>query len=381
MAASAEKFTDSILVVDDYEVNRDLLLRRLTIEGYETLGAENGEQALALIAKREFDLILLDVMMPGIDGFDVLATVRQDHTLAELPVILVTARDDSEDVVRGLELGANDYVTKPIDMSVLLARVATQLTLRRLKKERDELTKLKDEFLSIATHELKTPLTKVLGFSVLAAKKIPPGTMMDDRTHSMIRRIRDGARQMHKIVEEFLDLQAMEEGQLQLVKKMLDLNELAGQSAQSNEEYAKSRQLELNCEFDPNLPPVLADEDRIAQVVENLLDEAIRFGPPSTAIQLKTCAKGECVVVEISDCGPCLGEEEMMKVFTKFSELHRQAAGGEKGAGWGMAICKELVESHGGEIGVTNNPGQGTTFWFTLPLEGASEGASADASS
>src|SRR5258708_3199626 len=167
-----------LLVVDDNEMNRDMLSRRLKREGYTVTLAEDGNQAMELIKSQKFDLILLDIMMPGLSGFDMLPMIRETHSLADLPIIMATAKDESVDIVEGLKLGANDYVTKPIDFPVLLARLQIHLKLKALAQ-------LKDEFLRIASHDLKNPLSTILMSAHIVRDKVPPGTEMPEQIHNV----------------------------------------------------------------------------------------------------------------------------------------------------------------------------------------------------
>jgi len=174
--------TGRLLVVDDNDLNREMLSRRLTRKGFEVEMAEGGRRALELIDSENYDLVLLDIMMPEVTGIDVLESVRKRFSPAELPVIMATAKTQSEDVVSALTLGANDYVTKPIDFSVLLARIDTHLKLKHLFK-------LKDEFLGMASHDLKNPLFVIVCQAYLIASKVPVGSVMSEEAMDMVNRI------------------------------------------------------------------------------------------------------------------------------------------------------------------------------------------------
>src|SRR5258708_5055842 len=209
-----------LLVVDDNEMNRDMLSRRLTREGYTVLVAEDGQQALDMIKDQKFDLIVLDIMMPGLSGFEMLPIIRETHSLADLPIIMATAKDESVDIVEGLKLGANDYVTKPIDFPVLLARLQIHLKLKALAQ-------LKDEFLRIASHELKNPLSTILMSAHIVRDKVPPGTEMPEQLDNMLTFIVRRGDEMQRIIRDFLDFQAMEDGNLALELKMRSVNDMS----------------------------------------------------------------------------------------------------------------------------------------------------------
>jgi signal transduction histidine kinase len=351
-----------LLIVDDNEMNREVLVRRLTKQGYACVEAAGGREALDLIAVERFDVALFDIMMPEVSGLDALAKVRETHSLADLPVIMVTAKTQRDDVVAALELGANDYVTKPIDFPVLLARVKTHLELHRLSA-------LKDEFLAIASHDLKNPLTEVLGVASLVEALVPPGTPMPEKLHALVGSMKKSARRMQTIIEDFLDFQALEGGSLALHKEAVDLRAVAQEVVDANATYAAHKQVRLHLEAaDVRLQ---ADAGRLTQVVQNLVDNALKYGLPEGDAYVRVGQVDGQARVEVQDCGPGLREEDLGRVFDKYVRVGSLPTGGEKSSGLGLNICKQLVELHGGQIGVHNNAGGGATFWFTLPLEPA----------
>jgi len=353
--------TGRLLVVDDNEMNRDLLSRRLGREGYTVEVAEDGYIALGMIQTGRFDLILLDIMMPGLSGIDMLPIIRQSYSIAELPVIMATAKDQSDDIVEGLRLGANDYVTKPIDLPVLLARIQTQLKLKYLSQ-------LKDEFLRIASHDLKNPLSTVLMAAHILRERVPPGSLMQEQFYEMLYFIVKHSEEMQRIIRDFLDFQAASDGKLTLSLSAIQLNDLAHDLIADNTSYALSKNIRLTSDLDPDSMPVTCDEARIRQVAQNLLGNAIKFCPPDAQVVVRTFSSGQWVQFEVRDSGPGLTLEDMEHVFTKYARLSNKPTGDEKSSGLGLAICKQMIELHGGHIGVRNNPDQGATFWFILPI-------------
>jgi two-component system sensor histidine kinase/response regulator len=352
-----------LLVADDNEMNRDMLSRRLEREGYRVGIAEDGNRALEMIRDEHFDLILLDVMMPGLTGFEVLQLIREKQTLAELPVIMATARDADDDIVTGFKLGANDYVTKPINFPVLLARVRTQLQLKAL-------TQLKDQFLQMASHDLKNPLGNVLMSAYLVLQEVSPGESMTDEMHEILGIIVSQSKTMQRMIVDFLDFQALQDGRLQLELRSASLNQLVRNVAEENAGYAQSKSIEIQLELDEQLPEIMADEARIRQVVQNFVGNAIKFCPENAIVVMRTRAQEDTAIVEVSDSGPGLTEADLAKVFVKYARLSNKPTGGEKSSGLGLSICKQMVELHGGAIGAYNNPDRGATFWFSLGYSG-----------
>jgi signal transduction histidine kinase len=350
-----------LLVVDDNEMNRDMLARRLQREGYTVTAADSGYRALELLKTEDFDLIVLDVMMPGLNGYQALQIIRETHSIADLPVILATAKDQSEDVIEGLRLGANDYVTKPIDFPVLMARLQTHLQLKQLAQ-------LKDEFLRIASHDLKSPLSSILMSAHIILEYVPPGTVMTEENYELLTFIVRRSEEMQRIVTDFLDFQAMADGKLSLDIRPADLSQIAQSVADGNQEYAHAKSIALKTKLSGPLPQINVDTARIAQVAQNLIGNAIKFGPTGTEVLVHTFAEDEAVVLEVSDSGPGLTDDDFSKIFVKYARLSNKPTGGEKSSGLGLAICKQIIDLHGGKIGVRNNASKGATFWFSLPV-------------
>ncbi len=353
--------TGRLLVVDDNDLNREMLTRRLSRKGFQVEMADGGRRALELIESDSFDLVLLDIMMPEITGMEVLETVRKRFSPAELPVIMATAKTQSEDVVSALTLGANDYVTKPIDFSVLLARIDTHLKLK-------ELFKLKDEFLGMASHDLKNPLFVIVCQAYLIANKVPVGSVMSEEAMDMVNRIAQHSKNMQKIIADFLDFQAVEDGHIKLNPEQIDMNELGRKVVENYQPYAAEKRINLtfagSCTDKSAL--TVGDPARLEQVIQNLVGNALKFNPPEGQVQVSIGCGGDMVRFIVRDHGPGLSETDLEKVFVHMGKLSRKPTGPESSSGLGLAICKKLIDLHDGEIGAENNPEGGACFWFAL---------------
>ncbi len=353
----------SLLIVDDNPDNLDMLSRRLVRQGYKVELAEGGGVALELIKTGRYDLVLLDVMMPDISGLEVLTIIRKTYSIADLPIIMATAKNQSGDVIEALKLGANDYITKPIDFPVLLARLQTHLNLKYLSQ-------LKDEFLRIASHDLKNPLWSVRTAAQMVEELLPLGAPMTEQAAKMLSMVSKQTYEMQRIIEDFLDFQAAEDGQLNLTLAPTDLNEIAHQVVEINLDYAHKKGTDLTLDLNQALPSIRADAARLTQVIQNFVGNAIKFSPKGSAPPLvRTRLDDNSLVLEVIDSGPGLKEEDLTKVFGKYARLSNRPTGGEKSSGLGLAICKQMIELHGGQVGVHNNPERGATFWFRLPLK------------
>ena len=350
-----------LLVVDDNDLNREMLSRRLQRRGFEVVMAADGYEAMQQVDNDQFDLILLDILMPGISGLEVLETLRKRYSPAELPIIMATAKTQSEDVVAALSLGANDYVTKPIDFSVLLARVDTHLKLKNLFK-------LKDDFLSMASHDLKNPLFVIVCQAYLIASKVPVGETMTEEAMEMLNKIGLHSKNMQKIIADFLDFQAVEDGHLKLNHESLDLAELGRRVVENFQPYAAEKQIELTFE---NCTPeeeslILGDPGRLEQVVQNLVGNALKFIPAEGRVVVEVHCRSRKIDLIVKDTGPGLSPQDLERVFVQFGKLSRRPTGNESSSGLGLAICKKLIDLHEGEIGARNNPEGGACFWFSL---------------
>jgi len=371
----------TILLVDDTSDNIALLT--LLLRGtYKTKVATNGPRALEVAqAESPPDLILLDIMMPDMDGFEVCRRMKESDTLRDIPIIFLSALTETTDKVKAFNAGGVDYITKPFQGEEVRARVSTHLKIRRLQAELEEqnrkiqesydklsqLTAQKDEFIRIASHDLKNPLMCVLGFATIIEETLKSGGGIDESTQSFVSKIVESAQLMQKIIEDFLDFNALEDGQLRLNFEPMELNQTAVKAVEQNQAYADSKSIPISLELAESLPVVSADANRIRQVVENLVSNAIKFSTAGSPVIVRTRAAEEGVTTEVIDSGPGLSDEDMGKLFVKYAKLSNKPTGGEKSSGLGLAICKQLIEMHGGRVGVRNNPEAGATFWFSLP--------------
>lgn len=353
--------TGRLLVVDDNELNREMLSRRLARRGFEVVTAADGHEALDKVDEEPYDLIILDIMMPGLTGLEVLEILRKRFTAPELPIIMATAKTQSEDIVSALSLGANDYVTKPIDFNVLLARVDTHLKLKNLFK-------LKDDFLSMASHDLKNPLFVIVCQAYLVASKVPVGSTMTEEAMEMIDKIAQHSKNMQKIIADFLDFQAVEDGHIKLNHEVVDLAGLGNRVVENFQPYAAEKEISLsfsNCSPEQKAN-ILGDPARLEQVVQNLVGNALKFNPAEGCVNVEVRCRSSKIDFIVRDRGPGLSQQDLERVFVQFGKLSRRPTGKESSSGLGLAICKKLIDLHEGEIGAENNPEGGACFWFSL---------------
>jgi two-component system sensor histidine kinase/response regulator len=352
----------SLLVVDDNEMNRNLMSLQLTRRGYQTDTAESGIQALNMMEEKDYDLILLDIMMPGMSGLEVLEIIRKKHTLISLPVIMVTADDLQESIVDALQRGANDYLIKPLSMPVTIARIKSQLTSK-------DLATLKDEFVRFASHDLKKPLIVIEDVVDTLIQECKAGQSTPEDIQDLLQLIKKTGENMEQIISGFLDTKKLQSADLAPDYKPAQLNELVEKSIQANANYARKKGVRLEEELDPDLPTVAVDEFRITQVLDNLIGNAMKFSPSDTTTTVRTRSDSQYVYAEVCDGGPGLTEEDMQKLFHKHAALSNRPTGGETSTGVGLHLSKQFIELHQGQIGARNNTTHGATFWFGVPIK------------
>ncbi len=371
------ELTGHILVVDDREEGAKIIALLLREEGYQVDIALRGEAALEKIYANPPDVVILDVMMPDINGMEVLRRLRADKQFAELPVIIVTALGDTTDIVKGIELGATDYLTKPPRFEVLLARVRTQIQLKQLQDQRREdletlqrLNILKDRFMQIAVHDLKNPLNNI----VVGLDLLPRYPTFDDEEeeaefNQVIAMMNTSTFTMRNLINDFLDLSAIQAGQLELQLSNTDMNKLVEEMVEQFTAYAHEKMLTVETTLDPDIPYIAVDKNRLGQVLSNLIGNAIKFSPPQSNIYVSTrwIRDGGWLRVEVADTGPGISKEAIETLFKQYTTTGNKPTGGERSSGLGLSIARDLVELHGGNIGVDSTFGDGSVFWFEIP--------------
>jgi two-component system sensor histidine kinase/response regulator len=359
-----------LLVVDDSEINRHLIQRMFEIQGYTTESAEDGKKALEALEKNTFDLVLLDVMMPEMDGLTALEHIRAQDAFNNLPVILISAMSDTRDVVRGLELGANDYLTKPIDMEIARARVKTQLTIKTLIDERnktinqlEETQKMREQFFRIASHDLKQPLTSLRVATVLlkelAAKDNEHITTIVDTMAMTI-----GS--MNEVVSEFLDFAALQTGYVDMKLKEVNSRDLMWDVVGQYNAIAYEKNIKIHMQ-ETNFN-VICDPARFAQVLGNVVSNAIKYSPVGSKVRLWTTTESEHLRIHVADQGKGIPPEEHINLFQPFGKLNNEPTAGESSHGLGLWIASHLIKLQNGDIGVNSPETGGAEFWVTIPL-------------
>jgi CheY-like chemotaxis protein len=359
-----------VLVVDDEPSNVELIVRRLGGNGYETLTASNGHDAIAIATKEQPDLILMDIMMPGLDGWQATRLLKGDPKTANIPVVFVTARDRPEDVAQGFEAGGIMYVNKPVEPVELFARVRNAIYMKRLqddlRNKNEDLKRLessRQELIGMLGHDIRNLANSVVAFLQLARM----GELTPDRPEfaQLLGLSEANIAEVLRMVNALLDVYKMEEGRLEAVAGVNKLADVVKRSFSQLIPEAMAKGIAL-VERIPEETTVFIDAGLIVRVLTNLVSNAIKHTPGGGSVTIDAePASADSVVVRVTDTGPGIPEADAAHVFDRFYQTDTGRSRG--GTGLGLAFCKLAVELHGGKIGVANGGQPGAIVEFTIP--------------
>jgi two-component system, sensor histidine kinase and response regulator len=360
-----------ILVVEDDRMNARIISSILRPEGFVTREAISGEAALEAFGEFNPDLVLLDVVLPGINGFETCRRLKATNTGTSVPVIFITAKNQPDDIVEGLEAGGVDYVVKPFQPRETIARIRTHLHVRSLMEQQvrliDELSKAnaaKNHFLGIAAHDLRNPLTSIRGLSEFMVDG-SAGELSDDH-RAMIRSMHSATTVMLDLLNELLDISVIESGEMRLDLTPTNFADIVADAVFLNGITAARKQMKIAYRSLKPERPLMVDARKIRQVVDNLLSNAIKFSPPGTVITVEIIDHGDKQTVSVRDQGPGIPPDEMDVLFQSFGRTSVRPTGGEKSTGLGLAICRKIAEAHQGTMSAANLPTGGADFRLTL---------------
>ncbi|CAA9590484.1 Two-component system sensor histidine kinase/response regulator hybrid [uncultured Synechococcales cyanobacterium] len=365
---------DRLLVVDDLPDNSFLIQAILEEEGYQIAIEDNGKDALARIEQSPPDLVLLDVMMPEMDGYEVTRRIRENPSLPFIPILLITAYDQPS-LVKGLDTGADDFVRKPVEVDELLARVRSLLRLKHTLDERDHIAKQREDFVSRLAHDLRTPLVaadRMLQLFLDGALGELPLTIQE-ATGTLAR----SNQNLLEMVNTLLQVYRYEAGRQTLNLQAMDLRGLIAEVAQQLKPLIQEKGLSLDLDCAKDVPQVLGDRLELRRVITNLLGNAIKFTDQGKiSIHLRTVSAPpqgsfykqqqprDWVELEVEDTGSGISAEDQAKIFNRFQQgQHRRA-----GSGLGLHLSRCIVEAHQGEIEAKSKLGEGSCFIVRLPV-------------
>ncbi len=366
-----------ILIVDDTPENLISLKKVLEKHNFEVDTALSGEEALKKVLKNEYVLIILDVQMPGMDGFEVAEAISGYSRAKETAIIFLSAANtDLKLIAKGYSSGGLDYITKPVDLDILLLKVKTFYRIYEQSRKlieiqgalldeiefRKKAERKKDEFISIASHELKTPLTSVKGYVQLLARSVERGDIATVRKHLSKAQVQ--LEKLNDLIADLLDISKIESGKLEFNKKYFSLDTLLDGVLEVIHQVNPTFKV-----IKKGIAPqrIYADEMRIEQVIVNFLTNAIKYSPGTTEVHVNMLTKDGELYVGVRDFGIGIAPELQESVFEKFFRVEETSIHFQ-GLGIGLYISAEIISRHGGQVGVKSKPGEGSEFYFTLPL-------------
>lgn len=380
-----------ILVVDDLENNRTLLQDFLTTLGYESIMAENGMKALRQIDEVQPDMVLLDIMMPEMNGLEVLEHLRTSGKLVNLPVIVISALEERDSVIECIRLGAQDFLTKPFDPVLLKARVEASL---EKKEYRDRERKLKEDLKAsfvalkeaeahrdalshMIVHDLSNPLAGINGFAYIMFLKLQNDSMGKEDLLKGLKSIQTTSEDMGRMIRGILDVSKLEAGELFVFKEKLNVAPLVRDVADSYRFRAEKEELKITCSVEDEEIAVYADRELLIRILQNLVANAIKFAGKGSEVHILAKRGDNKVIFTVSDDGMVIEDEYKDRIFGKFFQIETESGVMRKsGVGLGLAFCKMAVEAQGGTIWVESpskvfeKDSPGVDFIVQLPSSG-----------
>ena len=382
---------ETILVVDDNLQNRLVLEGHLVAEGYRVIQAANGREAVEIFASDPADLVLLDVAMPVMDGFEACRQIRALDSGSDVPILFLTAHDDRQTHGKAIESGADDFLSKPVQRVELLLRAKSLLRIKSLKDElarsivfiasqRDALLRAQQDkrrLSAMIVHDLRGPLGCVLG----NVDYVLDSASLNEDLRQAGLDIHTSAETMDRMLDDLLDIARSEDGALALKRKSVEVLDLLDEIQSYLRGSERNSEHRIVFDGSPVMASIQADKDLIRRVIENLVETSIKYAPAGTDIRLEmSLADGERFLFKVRDSGPGVPLELRSKIFDQYVQLdrdrHEQARAGR---GLGLAFCRLAVEAHGGRIWVEDNPPAGSTFCFWIPAALEAAGSETEA--
>ncbi|PZO37781.1 MAG: hybrid sensor histidine kinase/response regulator [Pseudanabaena frigida] len=375
-----------VMVVDDNPTNLSVLVNLLRDVGLRVLVATDGESAIDQIQYVKPDLILLDVMMPGIDGFETCQRLKANAETAKIPIIFMTALSETVDKVRGLSLGAVDYVTKPFEHEEVLVRIRTHLTIAKQSQtielqnfnlqteiaERKRAEEALTIFLHAVSHDLRNPVTGLLMVLDNLAQTAPTSEANIFLPRSTLDRMRQSGDRQLSLINSLLESHVNDVHGIAIHPQPVAIREVIQAAIEDLQPLLDKEEAEVNLQIPPNPPLVLVDSTHIYRVFENLMANALKHNPPNLILTISAEINSDNMLLcTVADNGVGMTNEQSEHLFELYvqgktpSKLNRRSLS----LGLGLYICRQIIQAHGGEIGVNGEINVGSRFWFTLPIQ------------
>ncbi len=358
-----QKKKGKILIAEDNTDMRNYITNLLSND-YEVAAYDNGEKALKEIRNFQPDIILSDVMMPVMDGFQLIKNIRADKEIAEIPIILVSARAGQESTITGIDSGADDYLVKPFSAKELMARVKQNIDMIKLRRETSH---LKDKFLNSITHDLRSPITAIIGYITLLHDG-EAGDISAEQKEDLGNVLINAEYLLH-LINQLLDLAKIKAGKLEFVPEKIVLKDFADEVIKGFKILLREKNMKLDFEFEGKQSTVMLDRSRLKQVLYNYLSNAIKYTPSGGSIRVKFKIEKARLRIEVADNGVGITKDKFPHLFEEFQQLNADAEQTSPGTGLGLSLTKRLVEAQGGKVGAESEFGRGSMFYAEIPLK------------
>ena len=362
-----------ILIVDDVVSNVLLLKILLTNEKFQVCTANNGTTCIEMARKEHPDLILLDVMMPDMNGFDTATVLKKEEGTKDIPIIFLTALNTPQDLVHGFQVGASDFLTKPFNKEELVMRVTQQISLvaakRIIEKQNQELRATltnRDKMYSVIAHDLRSPMASIRMVLNLVVASASPETVGPE-LYTLLDQANRESEEVHDLLDNLLKWTKSQTGRLTVVKQDLDLNDIIPGVVEIVDAIAYTKHIKLDLKKTDAPLVVNADNDMLKTVVRNFLSNAIKFSPEDSSIEIIMAPEGDMAKVSVRDHGVGIAADRIGSIFHKGETTY--GTGGEEGSGLGLQLCQDFARKNGGDCTVESVEGEGSTFSVLIPLK------------
>ncbi len=367
MRNSETIFNDStILIVDDIPENLQVLGNTFASKNANLIIAQDGETAISNAKEEIPDIILLDIAMPGTNGFDVCRALKEDPTTCNIPIIFVTAKNNSEDLQMGFEMGAVDYITKPFNTSELLMRVSNHLELSKSKRSLEKLLDDKNKFISLVAHDIKSPLSGVKSLMGILVEEYD--TMDEAEKKEIVESLYESIVNQYNFVDDLLKWGQLQLNRIDLNKEFVTPEHIFNSIISVLKINATNKSISLDSDIRTDAK-IFADATHVENVISNLVSNAIKFSPKDSHIIIAAESVDQMIVISVKDNGLGMSDSDKEKLFKKNIIHTTLGTSEEKGTGLGLLLTKEMVEKNGGQIWFDSELGKGTTFFVSFPTE------------
>lgn len=362
-----------ILIVDDVVSNVLLLKILLTNEKFQVCTASNGNMCIEMAKSEHPDLILLDVMMPDLNGFDTAVILKKDPETHEIPIIFLTALNNPSDLVKGFQVGANDFLTKPFNKEELVMRVMHQIQLvaakRIIVKQNEELKRTisnRDKMYSVIAHDLRSPMASIRMVLNLAVNVVSKETVGDE-IFGLLDKANRESEETHDLLDNLLKWTKSQTGRLTVVYQDLDLDDIVPGVVDIFRMIAEMKKIDLKYLPADEKLTVHGDNDMIKTIIRNFLSNAVKFTPEGKSVEVFYKREGDFARISVRDHGVGIDPERVDTIFRTGETTY--GTGGEEGSGLGLQLCQDFARKNGGDARVESTFGEGSTFSFTIPLK------------